>query len=543
MLRAHHITVSTGTHRVLDAVDLTIGGHDRIGLVGPNGAGKTTLLRVLAQDLAPTSGVVVASPGLQLAWHRQRPPGPEVTVAQALAAASARLTQAYAALLAAQQRLASVPAHSRDHALAETAVLEEHFVAAGGWEGLARHQQVCSRLGVGTDAGIGADRRFGTLSGGEQARVALAALLLADPQLLLLDEPTNHLDLDGRRWLAGHLASFRGAVLVASHDRAFLDRVCHRIVELDPMTGSLADYPGGGWTAYRQEKQRREQRLALDLQAQEKHRSRLLDRIEASKARSVEQEAANPRNPGARRTARLVVRKALTHERRLQRLVDSAAWRVEPIRPNPLILERIHDVHGPRTVRTEQLPVLAGRRQLYAASLTLTTHDRVWVTGPNGVGKSALLRALSPLLPHTAVLDQADREPPGSVPQGTALESFRSAVPCYQDEAESLLAAYGFASADWNRPVARLSVGQWRRLRLAILLNTSATMLVLDEPTNHLDLETTESLERALVEHPGGLLVVSHDEAFVEAIGLTRTWTVSTSGLTADGAPSQSSPR
>ncbi len=560
MLRAHQITVHTGSELLLDRIDLTIGGRDRIGLVGPNGSGKSTLVRVLAGELSPSSGSLERSPGLRVASQRQTPPEPHQTVAAVLAAAAAHLTDRYAAVLAAQRDLADPaptgpgptqprrrrPPQDPEAGLARLARCEDAFDAAGGWAGLARQDDVRSRLGVGGDAGIDPTRTLGTLSGGEQARLGLACLLLADPQVLLLDEPTNHLDLAGRRWLAEQLTGFAGAVLIASHDRALLDRVCTRIVELDDTTGTLEDYPGGGWTAYRAEKQRRAQRLALDLQAQEKYRARLLERIDASKTRSAHHESANPRNPGARRTARLVVRKALTHERRLHRLVESARWLTEPTHRNPLLLQRVHAVGPPATVRLHGLPVHAGTRVLYAATLTLTTHDRIWLTGPNGAGKTALLRALVPRLPAAAVLDQADREPTDAARRQTAIETLRAAVPCYLDEAEALLAAYGFDRADWSRPVQRLSVGQWRRLRLAILLNTPATMLVLDEPTNHVDAETAQLLEQALSEHPGGLLVVSHDEAFVAALGLTRRWSVPPAEGTSGGIeiePGQSSPR
>ncbi|HRW18552.1 MAG TPA: ATP-binding cassette domain-containing protein [Dermatophilaceae bacterium] len=540
MLRASHITIDTDTQLLFDDVGLQISGRDRVGLVGPNGAGKTTLLRVLAGELRPRSGQVVRSPGLRVGWHRQTPPDPSTTVGELLAAAAAHTTIPYAALLATQQDVTDAAQQLETvdvtesacltTALARLAEAEATFEAAGGWSGLARQDEIRERLEVGSGAGIDAARALGSLSGGQQARVLLACLLLAEPDLLLLDEPTNHLDLEGRRWLAAYLADFPGAALVASHDRAFLDRVVTRIVEVDDLTAGLEDYPGCGWTAYRREKAARAERLALDLEAQEKRRRRLAERIADAKARSVHHEAVNARNPGARRIARMLARKAVVHQRRLEREMGSAGWIQSHTHRNPLLLKRVDAVGAATAVRVSDLPVTAGSRTLYAASLTFGTHDRIWLQGQNGVGKSRLIEALRPHLRDAVVLSQTDDDLPG---ERTAIDSLRAAVPMYVDEAEALLAAYGLDETAWSRPVRRLSVGQRRRFALAVALNTPATMLVLDEPSNHLDAETTELLERALAEHPGGLLVVTHDEALATACRPTTTWAVTPTGVTA----------
>ncbi len=552
MLRAHHVSVHTGVEQVLDEVSLEVADHARIGLVGPNGSGKTTLLRVLAGRLHPQGGTVVATPGLRIGWQRQTPPDPGRTVGKLLAEAAAPVAGTYAALLASQQELARAAvdqpgdpgddrAASSVRAASDRLVsAEDAFASAGGWAGLARQDEVRSRLGVGTEGGIHELRTIGSLSGGEAARVALACLLLQDPDVLLLDEPTNHLDLDGRRWLAAYLREFAGAVVVASHDRAFLDRTVTRIVELDDLTAGLEDYPGGGWTAYRLERARRWERMRLDLEAQEKFRERVRARIEASKPRSAAHEAANPRNPGARRVARMVARRAVVRERRLTRLMESASWVSAPRHRPVLRLERGGEVGPSRTVRLAGLPVTAGERTITHVDLQLGTHERIWLTGANGSGKTSLLRALRPHVPGTVLLDQHDGLPRNA---GTAVEVLRSAVPMYAADAEELLAAYGFDEGDWSRPVSRLSPGQVRRLGLAVALNTPATMLVLDEPTNHLDVDTVEALEEVLRGFPGGLIVVTHDERFADAIGLETRWDLEADRQGVRLVVGQSSPR
>ncbi|MBK8734061.1 MAG: ABC-F family ATP-binding cassette domain-containing protein [Actinomycetales bacterium] len=463
MLAAHGITVHSYDRTVLSGVDLSLRAGHRVGLVGPNGSGKSTLLRVLARHLQPDHGAVIAVPGVRVGWQDQQPPDENLSIATILEAASGDLGRATRALESAQQRLGSRGLDVTEQlaeALADLAAAQDAFDAAGGWDVLVRQDEVRTRLQVGPDGGIDLHRPLGSLSGGQQARVLLAALLLHNPDVLLLDEPTNHLDLDGRRWLAAYLRVFPGAVLVASHDREFLDRVASDIVELSDVTTGLEFYPGVGWTGYQTEKAQRAHRLDLQLEAQEKFRQRLADSISAAKQRSVGHEAANALNPGARRTARMVARKALTHERRLQRQLDSDRWAVAPPSRDDLELTQRTVEGGARVVRVRDLAVTAGERILYAVDVTFTTNDRIWVTGANGVGKSSLLRALRPHLPDSAYLDQLDVLFP---PEITAFEALRDAVPAYAHETEATLTAYGLTAADWTRPASRLSVGQARR--------------------------------------------------------------------------------
>ncbi|HET7661044.1 MAG TPA: ABC-F family ATP-binding cassette domain-containing protein [Oryzihumus sp.] len=529
MLRAVSLSKHYDLEPLFEDLDLTLSPGDRVGLVGPNGTGKSTLMRLLAGVEEPTSGAVVRSPGLTVGWQAQESPDPGMPVAQFVLSGAPQWAAARERMHALEAGLASGAAEgarAADRAMAEYASAVEVFDSLGGWATLARLDQVRSRLGVATEAGIAGDRPMGSLSGGEQSRVMLARLLVTDPDVLLLDEPTNHLDTEGRAWLGEHLASFRGAVLVISHDRRFLDRAVNRVVELDGIAPGLQDYPGCGYAAYRVEKQRRWERLLLDFEAQEKYRRALAEDIERTKEYARGVEVANPRNPSARRLARKVARKALSRERRLARQMQAASWIAQPqTRPALAMRFEVGDGEAPETLADVRgLDVAAGERVVVRdASLRVRREDRILLSGANGAGKTSLLRALTPLLRDAAVLPQTHEHLPTGI---SALELFRREVPMYLEEAEEVLEGFLFDAHDRERAVGDLSVGQVRRLLIATLVNTPSRVLVLDEPTNHLDFDSLEVVEAALAQYRGALLVVSHDEEFAERVGLHRRWQV-----------------
>ncbi|MGZ4685841.1 ABC-F family ATP-binding cassette domain-containing protein [Oryzihumus sp.] len=533
MLRAVSLSKHYDLEPLFEDLDLTLSPGDRVGLVGPNGTGKSTLMRLLAAVEEPTSGAVVRSPGLTVGWQAQEAPDPGMPVTQFVlsgapqwAAARERMHALEAGLASGASFGAAAGDRTADRAMAEYASAVEVFESLGGWTTLARLEQVRSRLGVATEAGIAGDRPMGSLSGGEQSRVMLARLLVTDPDVLLLDEPTNHLDAEGRAWLGDYLASFRGAVLVISHDRRFLDRAVNRVVELDGIASGLQDYPGCGYTAYRVEKQRRWERLLLDFEAQEKYRRALAEDIERTKEYARGVEVANPRNPSARRLARKVARKALSRERRLARQMQAASWIAQPqTRPTLAMRFEVGDGEAPETLAdVSGLDVAAGERVVVRdASLRVRRDDRILLSGANGAGKTSLLRALTPLLRGAAVLPQTHEHLPTGI---SALELFRREVPMYLEEAEEVLEGFLFDAHDRDRAVGDLSVGQVRRLLIATLVNTPSRVLVLDEPTNHLDFDSLEVVEAALAQYRGALLVVSHDEEFAQRVGLQRRWQV-----------------
>ncbi|GAA2691753.1 ABC-F family ATP-binding cassette domain-containing protein [Actinoplanes palleronii] len=506
---------------LFDGFDLVLQDGDRIGVVGPNGAGKTTLLRVLAGELPPTRGAVTRSPGAQISYVTQQVPDPHGTVGDFLTEGLGDLADVTAAMRALETRLAA-----GDDVLDEFADVQERWTALEGWTAETRLTEIRQRLDIDH---LDDDLPLATVSGGEQARLMLARALLAGPDLLLLDEPTNHLDADGAAWLRDWLQDFPGGVLTVSHDRAFLDAVVTRIIELDGIDEQPQDYPGAGYTAYRDEKQRRWQRLLLDFEAQEKDRIRWEADIERTMgfAHGVENaDRSSATAPHLRRVARLVARKAKVRERRLRRQMASVRWIAEPRRRPPLTLAFPADTGDPGEIvlKVRDLSVaFAGRTLLDRIDLDVTRADRILITGRNGSGKTTLLRAIAEAHPDVAVLPQTTDHLRTDT---TVMDYFRAEVPVYVDDAERLLTGHQFEPEQWTSRLRDLSAGELRRLLLAVLVNSPARILLLDEPTNFLDFAALDVIEEALRRYKGTLLTVSHDRYFADAVGHTRTWHV-----------------
>lgn len=505
--------------------DLVLQDGDRIGVVGPNGAGKTTLLRVLAGELSPTHGHVTLSPGTSTAYVSQQVPDPTGTVGVFLTAGLGELADVTASMRRLEIRMAA-----GDDVLDEYAHVQERWTTLEGWTAETRLTEIRQRLDIDH---LDDDLPLSQISGGEQARLMLAAALLSGPDLLLLDEPTNHLDAEGAAWLRDWLTDFPGGVLTVSHDRAFLDATVTRIIELDGIDEQPQDYPGGGYTAYRAEKQRRWQRLLLDFEAQEKDRIRWEADIERTMSYAIGVENADRSSaqaPHLRRVARLVARKAKVRERRLRRQMASVTWIAEPRRRPALTLAFPDDAGDPGEIVLKIRDLhraYRNRTLLDHVDLDVTRADRIMITGRNGAGKTTLLRAIAETHPEVAVLPQTTDHLRTDT---TVMDHFRSQVPVYVDDAEKLLAGHQFEPEQWTSRLRDLSAGELRRLLLAVLVNSPSRVLLLDEPTNFLDFDALDVIEEALRRYRGTLLIVSHDRYFADAVGHTRHWHV------ADGA-------
>jgi ATPase subunit of ABC transporter with duplicated ATPase domains len=550
-LKAQSLSHHFGGELLFAGFNLVVNPGDRIGLVGPNGAGKTTLLRILAGQLRPAGGQVTlaARAGWSGGTHPPQEAAPQEAAPQEAAPQEAAPQEAapretvgsylggglgeVAALAGRMRELETAMATADPAVLSEYSAVQEAWTALRGWTADSRLATVRDRLDLG---GLPDQLPLARVSGGELARLTLARLLLAEPELLILDEPTNHLDAAGAHWLGGYLAGFRGGVLVASHDRAFLDRAVTQIVELDGIDPEPGFY-SGGYTAYREEKTRRWQRRLADFEAQQKYRLRLEADIDAVKGQALATELSTT-NDRMRRYAKKVAKKAKARERRLERQVQSVRWLAEPQTRPPLVVAwpaAGGAGSGEPVLSARGLSVWhGGRRVLADVCVEVRNADRVLVSGPNGAGKTTLLRALAGELELQAGTVTA-AHPPAVLPQRhdglppamPVLDVLRSRVPLYADEAEQLLAAYQFGPEQWHAPVGTLSDGEVRRLLLAALVNSGSPVLMLDEPTHYLDFSALDIVEEALRAYQGTLIMASHDTYFARRVGFGQQWHLS----------------
>ena len=467
LVSAEAVSKSFGTTVVLDEVSLGIAAGERIGLLGRNGAGKTTLLGVLTRREEPDSGRVSHTSGLRIGYVDQRGELPE----------AARTV--------------------RD------AVLGSGYGAEHEWAGDAAVRAVLDGLGL---LALGLDAPVATMSGGERRRVSLAAALIRPTDLLVLDEPTNHLDVEGVAWLAEHLAARRGALIVVTHDRWFLDAVCESTWEL--AGGSVQRYEGG-YAAY------------VLARAE---RTRLAAAAEARRQNLLRKELAWLRRGPPARTSK-------------PRFRIEAANALIADEPPPRDTAGLHRFAATRLGRTvfdvEDVTLLAGPHTILSGETWhLGPGDRVGLVGVNGSGKTTVLRLLAGLVPPSAgtlvvgrtvrlaYLSQDVAELPGALRVLEAVSEIANTarLGAVELSAAQLAERFGFPRARQWTPVADLSGGERRRLQLLRLLMAEPNVLLLDEPTNDLDVDTLTELEDLLDGWPGTLLVVSHDRYLLERV-------------------------
>jgi len=533
ILRLDAVRREIGTFVILDDVTAAVAHGERIGLVGINGAGKTTLLRLAAGLDTPDGGRVVHKAGLTVGLLAQEA-NLDATFTAATDLRSA--VRAGAAALEAQEReLARLEAAGAAAvASAAYADLRQRFEAHDGYSLDQRVETTLSGLGF-EPADFG--RPPTSLSGGEQTRAALARLLIADPDLLLLDEPTNHLDVAALEWLEQALARRERAVIVASHDRAFLDAVVQRIWELRDRRVRLFR---GAYSAYLVQREAADARARKDASG---HRDAVLH----------EQELVQ-RYRSHRKYAKMH-----EHERRLEAL---QAAPVEAPRRRPVLALSAQDVAGGRPARSGDL-VIESRHLLVgfpptaahpdgvpvarADRLVAQRGDRIGIVGPNGAGKTTLLRTLAgELAPLAGSVRLGAAVQPGYLAQlrmagqagQTVLDALVDTTAVETAQARSHLARFLFRGDDVFKPVTELSGGERSRLELAILGVSPANLLLLDEPTNHLDIPAREALEAFLRDTVATLLVVSHDRRLLEGIA-QRLWVVEAGRA---GAPGRVAP-
>jgi ATPase subunit of ABC transporter with duplicated ATPase domains len=536
-LTAAHVGVTFGDLVVLDGVNVSAGAGDRIGIIAPNGVGKSTLLRVLAGELEPDSGTVTRSPAtttvLRLAQE------PDIRPGETLADHLARRTQVAAAqadLDAAIEALASGNARADD---AYDAALQR-WLALGGADLPERMAQVTAELGL-ADNLLG--RNAAELSGGQKARLGLAAVLLAQPDILLLDEPTNDLDDAGLATLEDHLLRSKAGIALVSHDRAMLGAVTSQILELDEFTrhGTLFS---GGFDAYVAERDLARRRAVDAYAAYEAERDKLTD-----SARQQRQWAAS----GARRASSAQFQQAepdkFIRADRIARAqgtgagaakFDKAVARLDKDAPDEVrepwqLRLSIGEARraGDVAVSLTNAVVSRGDVTLGPLSLTIGPADRIRIIGPNGSGKTTLVDALLGRLELAAgrryagpsvvfgELDQTRREFLTDQPVAEVVRAVAGLATA--EETRTLLAKFRMRGDAALRPSSALSPGERTRAGLALLQARGVNFLVLDEPTNHLDIEAIEQLEQALSGYSHTLLLVTHDRRLADAVRTDQT--------------------
>ena len=490
---------------LLDEAALQVEAGERLALVGRNGSGKSTLLRLLAGDLLPDTGTVHRAHALRLALVPQEPVfDAHHTVEQALNSALGAVGEVVADYHRTTVRLAAAPDAEATALMTRLHTLQTQLEHQDGWRLHTQVETVLSRLQLDPAA------RLGALSSGWQRRVALAQALVGDPELLLLDEPTNHLDIDAIEWLESYLLSFPGTLVFVTHDRVFLDRLATGIVELD--RGRLRRFPAN-WAAYHKHKN--------DLLAVEEAEAAQFDKRLAQEEAWIRQgvRARRTRNEG--RVRRLL---ALREERRARREVaGQVSFTLSSgARSGQMVVEAegICKTFGDHAV-------------LRDFSARIMRGDRIGLVGPNGIGKSTLIKILMGEWPPDAgrlrfgtrlskvYFDQRRAQ---LDPEATLWDTLcphggdQVMVAGKHRHVVSYLADFLFPRQSIRAPVKTLSGGERNRLLLARLFTQAANFLVLDEPTNDLDTETLELLEGLLAEYDGTLLLASHDRAFLDGV-------------------------
>uniref|UniRef100_A0AAU3H5H8 ATP-binding cassette domain-containing protein n=1 Tax=Streptomyces sp. NBC_01401 TaxID=2903854 RepID=A0AAU3H5H8_9ACTN len=523
-LAMNDVSKAYGDRSVLDQVSLTVRPGEKAGVIGENGSGKSTLLRLMAGAETPDSGdITVSFPGGTGHLAQTLTLDPGGTVQDAVDSALAELRALERAIREAESELSD--GDPTDARLAAYGDLLTAYEERGGYQADARTDAALHGLGLGR---LTRDRVLGTLSGGEQSRLALACVLAAAPELLLLDEPTNHLDATAVTWLEEHLRAHRGTLVTVTHDRAFLERITTVILEVDRDLRSVSRY-GDGWDGYRTAKAAGRRRWAQE------HQEWLADlaRTEELVGSAGRRLAGTGKDPGQG-----FGKHRRSHEAKLSGQVRAARTRLETLRrapvpapPRPLrftadlALASAHDVAADADSRSAPFAELDSVRvgeRLDLHSLRIETGCRLLVTGPNGAGKTTLLRVLAgDLLPDAGTVRRRGaigylpQELPVRPTRRSLLATFAAGRPGFPDEyVDELLALGLFRPDDLSVPVAALSIGQQRRLALARLVTRPADLLILDEPTNHIALGLVEELEAALDRYAGAVVVVSHDRSF-----------------------------
>ncbi len=522
LMQFSHLFKSFGSFPLFEDISLSINEGELFALIGENGAGKTTLLQILAGTVQPDSGNFSKASGLSIGLLPQEIilSLPSVSVREFLEGGSlADLEREMAACLENPCRLT------------EWAELHEKYEQLGGYRRIPIEQVL---RGLKLESSL-LDLPMSRLSSGQRVRAALAKALIENPDLLLLDEPTNHLDQEILEWLEAALRQRQGACVIVSHDRKFLNTVCNKLVEIK--NGKLANY-GGSYDFYLAEQDRILERQMKAYEAQEEERSLLRQKIKAITLSKGKPPPPKDRNIMA------YDKRGEKHQKSLQHKLDAMKARLEEIEadllphPKPKSIKGLKFAESPlassMAIELDHAGKAYGSKVLFSDFCkSICKGDRILVTGPNGCGKTTLLKAIAGIIPldegtircaPTAKIAFLDQEVELLPMDQTPLQYFESLFHLSEEDLRRELHQAALGGADLlRRPFSTLSTGQRKRMMLLALVMEKPNVLLLDEPTNHLDFITLEAFEKALLEFEGTIVAVSHDATFIEKIA-TQEW-------------------
>ena len=530
MLTAHHLYKSYGIQRILQDISFSISNNERIGLIGPNGSGKTTLMRILAGSEQPDSGIVSSTrPNLRIGYLAQGMEfQPDQTLQTALSLYPVSEVELEAEIASLASALASNPDDSYLQSKYDSVIIQ--------FSNLESLPSILAPLGLSE---LPLETPISCLSGGQKTRLMLARVLLKEPHLLLLDEPTNHLDIEMLEWLESWLTRFNGAALIVSHDRAFLDNTVTSILELEPKTQSVKAYPGD-YSDYLDNKQKEFEKQYDEYQDQiielrklhnaARHLRRISQFKKGGKSDTNDKFAKGFFGDRTTHTAR----RALRIEKRIEDTLEEDR-KEKPIQNWQMKLDFGAPARQSKDVLiTDNLSVGYDKPLLSDLNLHIRAGQRIALTGPNGTGKTTLIRTiagkLEPIsgdlkLGASVKVGYMTQEQELLDPSLSALRSVQNIASFNETEARNFLHYFLFKGDHALRATAELSFGERARLQLALLVAQGCTFLLLDEPINHLDIPSRARFEEALANFKGTILAVVHDRYFIERFA-SDVWNV-----------------
>ncbi len=530
MLAVRHLGKSYGAITVLDDVSFIVNPDDRIGIVGSNGVGKTTLLNILIGKESHDSGSFSFTPNTEVGYLPQTTPEfSGHTIQDLILESVGNLGQLEERMRELESAMSTASVEQLSVFMDEYEKASSKFQDRGGYELDYKIESILAGLRI---AYISRDREMQTLSGGEKARVGLAILLLRSPDLLLLDEPTNHLDFASLEWLESYLSNYKGAILLVSHDRQFLNRTVNQIFEIDEHTHHLKKYDGN-YDAFVMAKAAERAVWEEDYERQQEEIKELRKRVRETARNVAHHRPATDNDKTAYnyfggRVQNTISRGVRAAEEQLRRI------EANPIPKPPKLMQvsssfNIEPLQAEVAIRVSNLTKCWGDTcVLDDVNFTIASDARILLFGPNGAGKTTLLKMLMGIeTPDRGEIHIVESARTGYLPQDpqmdldkTVIETYRYGQVGYEGEFVGRLIGYGlFSLEDMQKKVGQLSIGQRRKLEIARLMAEGPNVLLLDEPTNYISLDVLEAFEAAIVTFPGPVIAVSHDRWFIHRFG------------------------